>query len=148
MRVLLDTSVLSEVHRPAPDAAALNWLADLDEDRAFISVVSIAEIRRGIGLLDIGRRKAALANWLENDLAARFAGRIIGVDTSIALAWGDVMSAARKRGVALSAMDGWLAATALARDLSLATRNVKDFQASGVRLIDPWVSSFEPPSPA
>src|SRR4029077_9540195 len=76
MKVLLDTNVLSEVRRPAPDPKVLAWLDTIDEDRAFISVASIAELRRGIALMAEGWRRAALASWLAVDLPARFAGRI------------------------------------------------------------------------
>ena len=72
MRLLLDTNVLSEVTRPAPDTRVLEWLDGLDEDRSFISVVSIAEIRRGVALMDEGRKREALAEWLARDLPQRF----------------------------------------------------------------------------
>lgn len=68
--------VLSEVTRPAPDARVLEWLDRLDEDRSFISVVSIAEIRRGIALMDEGRKREALAEWLARDLPQRAQGRV------------------------------------------------------------------------
>ena len=138
MNVLLDTNVLSEVRRPAPDPHVLAWLNGLDEDRAFISVASIAELRRGVALMPEGRRRAALAAWLANDLPARFAGRILPIDAPVAERWGDLMAAARKLGFALSVMDGFFAATALSRVLVLATRNTKDFAALGVPLFNPW----------
>ena len=80
MNLLLDTNVLSEVQRPAPDLKVLGWLDAVDEDRVFIGVASIAELRRGIALMDDGRRRAALAAWLANDLPARFAERILPID--------------------------------------------------------------------
>ena len=82
MNVLLDTNVLSEVRRPAPDSKVLAWLDTIDEDRAFISVASIAELRRGIALMDDGRRRDALTAWLAEDLPARFAvrGDELGLD--------------------------------------------------------------------
>ncbi len=138
MNVLLDTNVLSEVRRPAPDPKVLAWLDAIDEDRAFISVVSIAELKRGIALMDEGRRREALAAWLAGDLPARFAGRIVPIDPAIAERWGDLMAEARRSGFALSVMDGFFAATALARELVLATRNTKDFAPLGVPLFDPW----------
>ncbi len=113
MNVLLDTNVLSEVRRPAPDPRVLAWLDTVDEDRAFISVASIAELRRGIALMDDGRRRDALAAWLADDLPARFAGRILPIDPAIAGCWGDLMAQARQSGFALSVMDGFFAATAL-----------------------------------
>ena len=138
MNLLLDTNVLSEVQRPAPDLKVLGWLDAVDEDRAFISVASIAELRRGIALMDDGRRRAALAAWLADDLPARFAERIVPIDCGIAERWGDLMAQSRRSGVTLSAMDGFFAATALTRNLTLVTRNVKDFASFGVPLFNPW----------
>jgi predicted nucleic acid-binding protein len=138
VNVLLDTNVLSEVQRPSPDVKVLAWLDAIDEDRVFLSVASIAELRRGIALLDPGRRRAALTTWLSNDLPARFAGRILPIDCAIAESWGDLMAESRRTGTGLSAMDAFFAATALAKKLTLVTRNVKDFAPFGVPLFDPW----------
>jgi toxin FitB len=138
VNLLLDTNVLSEVQRPAPSVKVLGWLDAVDEDRVFISVASIAELRRGIALMDDGRRRAALATWLANDLPARFTERILPIDQAVAEQWGDLMARSRRSGVALSVMDGFFAATALARNLTLVTRNVRDFMPFGVRLLDPW----------
>jgi predicted nucleic acid-binding protein len=140
VNVLLDTNVLSEVRRPAPDLNVLKWLDTLDEDRAFLSVVTIAELRRGIALMDTGQRRDALAAWISHDLPNRFEGRTIPIDTPIAERWGDLMSEARRRGVALSVMDGFLAATALVRGLVVATRNTKDFLPVGVQVLNPWIA--------
>src|ERR1700685_962320 len=82
MNVLIDTNVLSEVRRPAPEAKVLAWLDRLDEDRAFISVASIAELRRGIALMEEGRRRAALSAWLAGGSPARFGGRPLAFTTS------------------------------------------------------------------
>jgi hypothetical protein len=126
------------VQRPAPDPNVLRWLDTVDEDRVFISVASIAELRRGIALMDDGRRRAALTGWLANDLPARFADRILPIDQAVAERWGDLMAQSRRSGVALSVMDGFFAATALAKELTLVTRNVRDFAPFGVRLHNPW----------
>lgn len=144
MKVLLDTNVLSEVRRPAPDPKVLAWLDAIDEDRAFISVASIAELKRGMALMDSGRRREALAAWLAEDLPARFAGRIVPIDSGIAERWGDLMAQARQSGIALSVMDGFFAATALAHELVLATRNTKDFAPLGVPLFNPWTDESSP----
>lgn len=138
MRLVLDTNVLSEVTKPRPDARVLNWLNELDEDRCFISVVSIAEIRRGVVLMDQGRKRDALDEWLTSDLPHRFEHRVLPVEERVALAWGDLMGAAKRNGRGLSSMDGLIAATAIAHDLALATRNIKDFESYGIHLIDPW----------
>jgi len=138
VRLVLDTNVLSEVTKPRPDARVLNWLNELDEDRCFISVVSIAEIRRGVVLMDQGRKRDALDEWLTSDLPHRFEHRVLPVEERVALAWGDLMGAAKRNGRGLSSMDGLIAATAIAHDLALATRNIKDFESYGIHLIDPW----------
>ena len=140
MRLLLNTNVLSEVRRPAPDPRVLGWLDRLDEDRSFISVVSIAEIRRGVALMDDGWRRYALAEWLARDLRQRFEQRVFHVDEPIALAWGDLMALAKRRGRGLSSMDGLIAATAISKELTLATRNTKDFEGFGIELFDPWTA--------
>ncbi|QSY98151.1 type II toxin-antitoxin system VapC family toxin (plasmid) [Rhizobium bangladeshense] len=139
MRLLLDTNVLSEVTKPNPDVRVLGWLGGLDEDLSFISVVSVAEIRRGVTLMDNGRKRDVLADWLARDLPQRFERRIIPVDEAVALAWGDLMGHAKRNGRGLSSMDGLIAATAIAHDLTLATRNTRDFEGFGIELVDPWV---------
>ncbi|WP_342733492.1 type II toxin-antitoxin system VapC family toxin [Bradyrhizobium sp. B117] len=138
MNLLLDTNVLSEVQRPAPSPKVLAWLDTIDEDRTFISVASIAELRRGVAMLEDGRRRTALAAWLAHDLPARFADRVLPNDHAVAERWGDLMAQSHRTGVALSVMDGFFAATALANSLTLVTRNVKDFAALGVPLLNPW----------
>jgi len=140
VRLLLDTNVLSEVTRPAPDARVLDWLEGLDEDRSFISVVSIAEIRRGVALMYEGRKREALAEWLARDLPQRFDQRVLPVDEPVALAWGDLMGLAKRSGRGLSSMDGLIAATAIAQQLTLATRNTRDFEGFGIELFDPWTA--------
>ncbi|TZG32415.1 type II toxin-antitoxin system VapC family toxin [Agrobacterium sp. B1(2019)] len=138
MRLLLDTNVLSEVTKPRPDERVLKWLHELDEDRAFISIVSIAEIRRGVALMDSGRKRDALKEWLTYDLPQRFEHRTIPVDGPVAFAWGDLMALAKRNGRGLASMDGLIAATAVAHDLTLATRNTKDFEGLGIDIVDPW----------
>lgn len=138
MNLLLDINVLSEIQRPVPSPKVVAWLDTIDEDRTFISVASIAELRRGIALLEDGRRRTALAAWLAHDLPARFAERVLPIDQTVAERLGDLMAQSRRSGVALSVMDGFFAATALVNDLMLVTRNVKDFAASGVALLNPW----------
>ncbi len=138
MRVLLDTNVLSEVTKPRPDVSVLEWLHRLDEDRAFISVVSIAEIRRGVALMGSGRKRDALADWLAQDLPQRFERRVLPVDESVALSWGDLMGKTKRSGRSLSSMDGLMAATAIAHGLTLATRNTRDFDGLRLELFNPW----------
>ncbi len=143
MRYLLDTNVLSEVRRLKPHAGVLQWLDQIDEDRVYISVITLAEIRRGVILMEAGRRRNALASWLSHDLPQRFEHRILPIDDMIAVCWGDMMAASKRRGFALTVLDGFLAATANVHALTLVTRNIKDFDGLGVRLFDPWAEEQE-----
>jgi predicted nucleic acid-binding protein len=83
----------------------LNWLHGLDEDRTFISSISIAEIRRGVSLMDGGRKRDALDEWLTHDLPQRFENRIVPVEAPVALAWGDLMALAKRSVRGLASMD-------------------------------------------
>lgn len=116
----------------------LAWLADLDEDRAFVSVVTLAELRHGIERLAVGGRRERLESWLRDDLPERFEGRILPIDIAVAHAWGRVMARARAAGRPISAMDAALAATAETRGLTLVTRNTADFAVLGPDLLNPW----------
>jgi toxin FitB len=137
---LLDTNVISESTKPRPDRNVISWLAEVDEDRVFISVISFAEVRHGVELLPPGRRRERLARWLAEELPERFENRILAIDQPIAETWGVVMARAQKAGLTLGSMDAFVAATAATRALTLVTRNVKDFERLGVSLLDPWAS--------
>jgi len=135
---LLDTNVLSELVKPVPNLKVLTWLEKADEDRLFLSVVSIAEIKHGISLKDKGRKQNSLTAWLENDLLPRFDKHIIPIDQTIALAWGDLMGLSKRQGRHLAALDGFIAATTKTYHLTLVTRNIKDFDFLGLNLFNPW----------
>jgi toxin FitB len=135
---LLDTNVLSEVQRPRPDAQVLAWLDQVDEDRTFLSVASVGKIAKGVAQLEEGRRKSALQQWLDVDLGARFGNRLLAIDRETALAWGGLMAAAKREGRGLSVMDAWIAAVALRHELTLVTRNTRDFAGIELELLDPW----------
>jgi len=135
---LLDANVISEWVKPRPHAGVIRWLAEADEDRVFISVISIAEIRMGLERMAKGRRRDRIATWVSEDLPIRFEGRILPVDLAIAQTWGVAIEKARSRGISLSFMDGFLAATAQTRELTLVTRNTKDFLGLDMPLFDPW----------
>lgn len=104
----------------------------------FISVASLAEIRRGIELLPAGPRRTRLTEWLADELPARFDERIINIDPPIAQAWGVVSARCQRAGVTIGSMDAFFAATAEAHALTLVTRNINDYARSGIALIDPW----------
>lgn len=141
MSYLLDTNVLSEVQRPRPDPRVLAWLDEVDEDRTYLSVITVGEIARGVGQLEGGKRKQALRVWLEVDLAARFGGRLLPIDRETAMLWGSLMAGAKLRGRGLGVMDAWIAACALRHQLTVVTRNTRDFADLDVELLDPWITS-------
>lgn len=138
MNYLLDTNVLSEVQRPRPDQQVLAWLDQVDEDRTYLSVITLGEIARGVEQLDDGKRKVALRRWLDADLPIRFGDRLLSIDRETALIWGGVMAGARAAGRGLGVMDGWIAASALRHGLTIVTRNTRDFTGLDVELLDPW----------
>jgi toxin FitB len=135
---LLDTNVVSEWVKPKPAQSVVGWLATVDEDEVFMSVVSFAELRRGVELLDNGRRRQRLETWLTEDLVARFDGRVLQIDLPVAESWGRIAARASRAGRSLNSMDAFFAATAHAYELTLATRNVKDFGDLGIALFNPW----------
>ena len=130
--------MVSEWVRPVPDAGVLRLLSEMDEDRTYLSVVTIAELRFGIEQLRASARRSRLERWLTIDLADRFADRILGADVVVAHLWGGLLAKGRSVDRPLSAMDALLAATAQARGLTLVTRNVSDFRALGIELLNPW----------
>jgi toxin FitB len=135
---LLDTNVISEWTKPRPNGGVVQWLSDAEEDRLFLSVVTIAELRHGVERLPAGARRARLGIWVSEAVPARFEGRVLPIEIEIATAWGRMMARARLRGRVLSIMDGFMAATAQRHDMTLVTRNVADFEALDVRLLSPW----------
>lgn len=141
MSYLLDTNVVSEWVKPEPAPNVVVWLAEVDEDEAFLSVISIAELRRGIELLAAGRRRQRLEKWLSEDLADRFRGRILPIDLPVADAWGRITARATRAGRTVGTMDALVAATAEVHGLALATRNTKDFGHLGVSLFNPWAAA-------
>jgi len=135
---LLDTNCISEVLRIKPDPSVLNWLGAADESMLFLSVLTLGEIRKGLAGLPQGRRRTQLETWLEVELRARFAGRIMAVDSAVADRWGLLAAQAKRQGTALSAIDGLLAATAIHHDLTMVSRDVNDFSNLGVPVLNPW----------
>lgn len=143
MSFLLDTNVISEGAKPRPDDGVMGWLASIDEEQLHLSIVSLVELRHGIERLDTGRRKSALDLWLTEQLPRRFENRLMPVDAETADAWGRIVAAAQAAGRPIGAMDAFIAATAKQHQLTLVTRNIADFEATGVRLFNPWSQGDE-----
>lgn len=138
MTFLLDTCVVSELVARQPDRNVVQWVDGVDEDKLFLSAITVGEIKRGIERLADSARKRALSEWLEEDLLLRFRDRILPVDTAVMLSWGELMADLEKRGRRMPAIDSLIAATCLQGGLDLVTRNDRDFAHSGVTVVDPW----------
>ena len=136
--VMMDTNIISEIRKGRRcDAAVAEWYAGVAEGELYLSVLVLGEIRKGAELARRRRDYAqadALESWLQT-VTERFAERILPVDAATALTWGR-LTALRP----LPVIDGLLAATALTRDMILATRNLTDFQGLGVQLLNPFES--------
>jgi toxin FitB len=135
---LLDTNVISELSNRNPEPRVLDWMEAADESLLHLSVLTLGEIRKGAALLLQDKRRTQLETWLEVDLQARFAGRIVPIDSAIADRWGLIAAEAKRKGTTLPVIDGLLAATALDRNLTIVSRNVKDFVTTQVPVLDPW----------
>jgi predicted nucleic acid-binding protein len=139
VKFLLDTCLISELVRKAPNAAVLKWLDARDEQSLFLSVLTLGELQKGISRLSTGPRKDDLQAWIEHDLIERFAGRILDLDLEMALIWGKLLGEAEQKGGKLPVMDSLIAATAIAHGLVVVTRNVKDIERCRAKVFNPWV---------
>jgi len=135
---LLDTNIPSEMTRPFPQPSVAQWLEDADDDRLYFSVVSLGEIQKGIATLPESKRRIELRQWLDETLRPWFQGRILPVNEPIAERWGLLAGRCKLRGRPLKVEDGLIAATALEHDLTVVTRNVRDFEDLGVSIFNPW----------
>ena len=138
MSFLLDTNVVSEWVKPYPHSGVISWLADVDEDRVFLSVITLAELRYGIGRMAVGSRRKRLAEWLEEELPTRFEERILSIDAATADVCGQLVAKSEKAGTRLEAMDAMLAATAAVHHLTMVTRNTQDFNSVLADIFNPW----------
>ena len=102
---LLDTNVISEVVRPRPEPLVLDWLEAADESLLYLSVLTLGEIRKGLALLQQGKRRTQLETWLEVELRARFSERILPIDAGVSERWGLLTAEATRRGKTLAAID-------------------------------------------
>jgi predicted nucleic acid-binding protein len=136
---LLDTNVVSEWIKPRPNPGVVAWIADMDEDRVFLSVVTLAELRYGVERLAPGQRRTRLGGWLEDDLPLRFEGRILNIHPAVANACGRLVARAEAMGRPTEAMDAFIAATAEVHGLTVVTRNISDFQSLAKDVLDPWI---------
>ncbi|WP_035768707.1 type II toxin-antitoxin system VapC family toxin [Arthrobacter castelli] len=132
---LLDTNVLSETRKPRPNEHVLEFLRTVSGQPAFISVLTLGELNKGIAKLGSDPRAPGLQSWL-SELETAYQEHVLAIDSAVAKVWGG-LSAERPRPV----IDTMLAATALHHRLVLVTRNVSDVAGTGVSALDPWQDS-------
>jgi len=135
---LLDTNIPSELIRTHSDARVANWVYAQNERSLYLSVISIGELRRGIALLPVSKRRTELERWFDRDLIPRFQGRILPITQTIGDRWGMLDAHRQLKGMPLNTADGLIGATAFEHNLTLVTRNTKDFAELGVEIYNPW----------
>jgi predicted nucleic acid-binding protein len=139
MSYLLDTCVLSELVKQVPNEKVVAWFELQPADTLSISSLTIAELSKGIEKLETSSRKSGLDLWLHEQVIPNFAGRILSVDTELALSWGRMYAQSEKAGKTLPIIDSMIALSAKMHRLTLVTRNVKDMQLNGLVLFNPWL---------
>jgi predicted nucleic acid-binding protein len=138
MNYLLDTNAVSEWVKPRPDPGIALWLHEVDEDRTYLSVITLGELRKGVDRLGDGWRRDRLDRWLTSELPNRFGERMLPVDAAVADQWGRLLANAENGGTAVGGIDALIAATATVHGLQVVTRNVGHFRHTGVDVISPW----------
>lgn len=141
--IVLDTNVVSELMRPAPDPGVVSWVAGPElakRGALWLTAVSEAELRLGVALMPVGARASAVGAAVAAMLAEDFAGRILPFDGAAARAYAAICVGRRAGGRPIAAFDAMIAAIALAHGATVATRNLRDFEGCGVDLVNPWAT--------
>ena len=137
--ILLDTNVVLEPLRPAPDNRVVAWIDAQALETLFLSAITVAELRAGVALLPAGKRRAGLQESLETRVLPLSAGRVLPFDLGCTQAYAELMAKARASGFAIASADGYIAAIAAANGLVVATRDTVPFEAAGAAVINPWL---------
>lgn len=141
---LLDTNIISEIRRPRPEPKVIATLEALPLERLFISVVTLAEIRFGIEQIDDFKRRTELNGWLSNKVRSMFEQRVLQITEDIMVKWRLLVENGRKAGYTFSQPDLIIGATALHYDLTVLSRDTKDYERAGIAVLNPWVDSLPP----
>lgn len=135
MKYLLDTNVISELVKPIPNQTVLKWINSINDEKLYLSVITIGEIRKGVAGIRDPQKQNKISLWLEVELPDYFEDRILNIDVKIADMWGQLQS---NKAHPLPAIDGLIAATAKTHNLTLVTRNTKDFIHASIEIVNPW----------
>lgn len=136
MNYLIDTNVISELVSIKPHLNVISWFEQIPSETAFLSVLTLGEIRKGVEKVKDDKRRRKLLIWLEHDLVKMFDERILAVSAQVADRWGRLQCQVTRT---LPAIDSLIASTALHYDMALVTRNTDDFSdCPGLEIINPW----------
>lgn len=138
LKYLLDTCVVSEFVKPRPEKKLMAWLNSIEADQVYLSVVTLGEIQRGISLKPASNRRTELEVWLNEDLMAQFADRILPLDQEVLITWGQMVAPLKALGKPMNILDSFIAATAKHHKMVLVTRNISDFENVAVSILNPW----------
>jgi toxin FitB len=138
MNYLLDTCLISELAKSNPDEKVVNWVLSENETNFYVSVLTFGELHKGVEKIPESKKKEELRSWIADALKNRFQNRVIGIDMRVSILWGKIQCFAEKNGRPMPAIDSLIAATGIAYDLTVVTRNLSDMEQSGARLLNPW----------
>lgn len=140
MAYLIDTNVISETLKPRPNAGVIAWFGEQRANDLFLASMSLGELVRGACRVKDKAKRERFKHWIDHDLAAQFRGRILPFDREAAVIWGAIMGDGDRNGRPKPMADAQIAAVARRHDLTLVTRNTRDFTDMDFALIDPWAS--------
>ncbi len=137
MKALLDTCIVSDIYRAHKTERLRDVLRSIGEENCFISAVTLGELFNGIYLLDEGKKKRDLLHWVEQ-FETKYTNRVCPINADVAKTWGELTAKGKKAGKTIPIADGLIAATALSQGFHVVTENVKDFEPTGVQVINPY----------
>lgn len=136
--ILLDTNVVSELLRRAPEPRVIEWIDAQPLETVYLSAMTVAEMRASVAMLPAGKRHAALHESLEKQVLPMFVGRVLPFDQACTIAYAELLVKVSKAGSGIETADVCIAAVAISNGLIVATRDTNPFQATGLNVIDPW----------
>jgi len=138
LKFLLDTCVISELVKARPQTSVIEWIDSTKEEQIYLSSLTIGEIFQGIELIPNGKKKDKFLNWVNIDLLNRFQEKIIPITFEVAQKWGEISGVSEKAGKKLPVIDSLIAATGITFSLIVVTRNIKDLERTGAKILNPW----------